>query len=232
MNVPLAAPRAPLAELWLRWQRARALVALFDLGRQRSHGLRAAKLYAIAVFTGYAIAISFTHGADRRAAIHGFVRAALVSLSWVVGALAALGSAQALAEQPERDALSALAVQRGFHESALLRARAAAATLRVARLVGIPALVLVAVGVARGATLAWAFALVPAVIVYASALGLALALLAHFSAELSRRHPRALLAVLVLGPSLISLAYPAVPNLLQLFSGLLSRLLEGGAALS
>ena len=140
MNVPLAAPRAPLAELWLRWQRARALVALFDLGRQRSHGLRAAKLYAIAVFTGYAIAISFTHGADRRAAIHGFVRAALVSLSWVVGALAALGSAQALAEQPERDALSALAVQRGFHESALLRARAAAATLRVARLVGIPAL--------------------------------------------------------------------------------------------
>ena len=61
---------------------------------------------------------------------------------------------------------------------------------------------------------------------------LALALLAHFSAELSRRHPRALLSVLVLGPSLISLAYPAVPSLPQLFSGLLARLLAGGAALS
>jgi len=213
-------------------QRERALIALFDLGRQKSAGLRLAKLYAFGVFASYALAISLTRGTERGAAIHGFVRAALVSLSWVVGALAALGTAQSLAQHSERDALSALAMQRGFSASALLRARTWAATTRVARLVGIPALLLVAVGVARGGTLHWALSVAPAVIVYAGALGLALSLLAHFSAELSPSHPRALLAILVLGPLLLSLAYPAVPSLPRLFSGLLSRLLAAGAAAS
>jgi hypothetical protein len=217
---------------WLRLQRERALSALFDLGRQKSYGLRAAKLYAFGVFASYAVAISLTRGPARRAEIHGFVHAALVSLSWVVGALAALGSARALAEQPERDALSALSLQRGFPKSALLRARTGAATRQVARLVGVPALLLVLVGVARGSTLPWAVSVTPAVLVYAGALGLALALLAHFSAELSPRHPRALLCLLVLGPLLISLAFPAVPSLPGLFSGLLSRLLGAGARLS
>lgn len=233
MTAPLTAPRsASSSEFWLRVQRERALVALFDLGRQKSYGLRAAKLYAFGVFAGYAIAISLTRGGDRSATIHGFVHAALVSLSWVVGALSALGSAQALAQQPERDALSALALQRGFKPAALLRARTWAATVRVARLVGVPALLLVAVGVARGNSLPWALAVAPAVVVYAGALGLSLALLAHFSAELSPAHPRALLTLLVLGPLLISLAYPAVPSVPALFSGLLSRLLAAGAALS
>ena len=204
-------------------------MALFDLGRQKSYGLRAAKLYAFGVFAGYALAISLTRGSTPGAAIHGFIQAALVSLSWVVGALAALGSAQALAEQPDRDALSALAAQRGFSPAAVLRARTWAASLRVARLVGVPALLLVVVGVARGGTLRWALAVAPGVLLYALALGLALALLAHFSAELSPRHPRALLAVLVFGPLVIALAYPAVPNLPGLFSGLLSRLLAAGA---
>lgn len=232
MTVPLTAPRSPLSELWLRVQRERALIALFDLGRQKSAGLRLAKLYAFGVFVSYAIAISLTRESARSAAIHGFIHAALGSLSWVVGALAALGSAQALAQQSERDALSSLAVQRGFSHSALLRARTMAASVRVARLVGIPGLLLVVVGVARGATLPWALAVAPAVVVYAGALGLALALLAHFSAELSPSHPRALLAVLVLGPFLIASAYPAVPSLPRLFSGLLSQLLAAGAALS
>lgn len=232
MTAPLAAQRSSSSRFWLRLQRERALIALFDLGRQKSYGLRAAKLYAFGVFASYAIAISLTRGSKRAAAIHGFIQAALVSLSWVVGALAALGSAQALAEQPERDALSALGRQRGFPKSALLRARTGAATVRVARLVGVPALLLVLVGIARGATLRWALSVAPAVLVYAGALGLALALLAHFSAELSPRHPRALLALLVLGPLLISLAYPAVPSLPRLFSGLLSRLLFAGARLS
>jgi len=217
---------------WLRLQRERALIALFDLGRRKSYGLRAAKLYAFGVFAGYTIAITLTHGKERGSAIHALNHAALVSLSWVVGTLAALGTAQALAEQPERDALSTLSLQRGFPKSALLRARTGAATVRVARLVGAPALLLVLVGVARGSTLPWAVSVAPAVIVYASALGFALALLAHFSAELSPRHPRALLCLLVLGPLLISLAYPAVPSLPGLFSSLLSRLLAAGARLS
>jgi hypothetical protein len=211
VTAPLAALPAFFSGFWLRVQRERALIALFDLGRQKGYGLRAAKLYAFGVFVGYALAISLLHGSERGRAIHGFVQAALASLSWVVGALAALGSAQALARQSERDALGALALQRGFQR---------------------PALLLVVVGLARGATLTWALSVAPAVLVYAGALGLTLALLAHFSAELSPSHPRALLSALVLGPLLVSLAYPAVPSLPRLFSGLLSRLLAAGAALS
>lgn len=232
MNVPVATPHSSSWGLRSRIQRERALIALFDLGRQKGAGLRLAKLYAFGVFAGYAIAIAFTRGSDRGAAIHGFVHAALVSLSWVVGSLAALGSARALAQQPERDALAALAIQRGYSAVAVLRARTWAATTRVARLVGVPALLLVVVGIARGATLGWALAVAPAVLVYAAALGLAVSLLAHFSAELSPRHPRALLAVLVLGPLLLSLAYPALPSLPRLLSILLGQLLAPGAALS
>ncbi|HYQ03148.1 MAG TPA: hypothetical protein VER96_30955 [Polyangiaceae bacterium] len=232
MTTPLPEPTSLSASIRLRVQRERALIALFDLDRQKSAALRMAKLYAFGVFVSYAIAIALTHGNSRTAAIHGFVKAALVSLSWVVGALAALGSAQALAQQSDRDALGALAIQRGFQPSALLRARTWAATVRVARLVGIPAVLLVVVGVARGAPLLWALAVAPAAIVYAAVLGLSLALLAQFSAELSPRHPRALLAALVLGPLLLSLAFPSLPSLPQLFSGLLAGLLSSGSVLS
>lgn len=232
MTAPLAESRSARSGFWLGLQRERALIALFDLGRQKSAALRLAKLYAFGVFAGYAVAIALTRGESRGAAIHGLVKAALVSLSWVVGALSALGSAQTLAQQAERDALAALAIQRGFQPRALLRARTWAATVRVTRLVGAPALLLVLVGIMRGATLRWALWVAPAVTVYAGALGLALALLAHFSAELSPRHPRALLALLVLGPLSLSLAYPSMPSLPRLFSALLGRLLAPGGAVS
>jgi hypothetical protein len=232
VTVPLAEPRSGLSGFRLRLQRERALIALFDLGRQKSTALRLANLYAFGVFLSYAVAIALTRGESRASAIHGFVQAALVSLSWVVGGLSALGSAQALAQQAERDALAALAVQRGFQPAAFLRARTWAATLRVTRTVCIPALLLIVVGVARGGTLRWALGVAPAVVVYAGALGLALALLAHFSAELSPSHARALLTVLVVGPFLLSLAYPSIPSLPHLFSTLLSRLFAAWAALS
>jgi hypothetical protein len=70
----------------------------------------------------------------------------------------------------------------------------------------------------------------PAVLVYACALGLTLSVLAVLSAELAPRHPRALLLGLVLCPLLFSQAYSAIPSLPGLFSVLLSRLLEAGAA--
>jgi hypothetical protein len=225
-----AAKRTPLAELWLAVQRERALIALFDLGRQKSRGLRAARAYAFGVFVTYAIAIALTRGgAGQRHAIHSFVTAALVALSWVVGALAALGATQVLAKQAEREGLSALARQRGFSERALLRARAGAAAQRIALLVGVPALLLVAVGVARGAALSWALLVAPGIALYACALGLTLALLAELSAELAPRHPRLLLLGLVLGPLLISQAFPAAPSLSSVLSALLAQLLGSGA---
>jgi len=231
-GAPEPASDSSLDALKLSLARERALIALFDLGRKKGFGLRLAQIYAFGVFVTYALVISFEHGSDRRAALQGLLRAALVSLSWAVGALAALGSAQAWAKQTDRDALSALARQRGFSQQAISRARTLAGALRVARLIGIPGLLLVGVALARGQSLAWALVMAPAVLVYAVVLGLGLALLAQLSAELSPRHPRALLAALVLAPMLISAVYPAVPSVPAVCAALLDSLLSSGAALS
>ncbi len=226
----LLAKRSALSELWLGVRRERALIALFALGRQKSRDLRAARMYAFGVFATYALGIALAGSAARQSLIHSYVRAALVLLSWVVGALASLGSAGVQAEFAEQGGLTALARQRGFSDSALVRARTLATAQRIALLIGLPALLLVAVGLARGATLAWGLAIAPAVLLYACALGFALAALAQLSAALAPRHPRALLLALVLGPVLFSQASSAVPSLPGLFAALLSRLLSAGAA--
>jgi hypothetical protein len=136
-----------------------------------------------------------------------------------------------LAQQSERDALSALAQQRGFSKHAILRARTLAGLARVARVIGIPALLLVGVALARGQTLSWALLTAPAVVAYAVALALGLTLLAQLAAEVSPGHPRALLAALVLVPMLISATYPAIPSFPGAYAALLDTLLGPGAAL-
>lgn len=222
----------PLARFRFGLQRERALIALFDLGRQKSWGMRAARLYAYSVGISYAVLLLLVGGGHRTAAMHELVRAALVSLSWAVGALGALGAARTLAEQPSRAALEALALQRGIAPSAFPRAQVLAAALRIARLVAVPALVLVAVAAARGANLRWAASMAAALALYATVLGACLGLLAAFAAELSPRRPRALLAALVLVPLFAAQAYPAIPSLPGFFGRLLSLLLSQAEALS
>ncbi|HTA92911.1 MAG TPA: hypothetical protein VK745_25210 [Polyangiaceae bacterium] len=206
-------------------------MALFDLGRRKGFGLRAARLYAFGVFVWYAVALWLARGSEPEVS-QGLLHAALVSLSWVVGALGALGTAQISANQSERAGLEALAAQRGFSERDMLRARFLVSSGRVAKLIGVPALCLVGVAVACGLPAMWALVTAPAVALYAVLLGLGLAFLAQFSAELAPRHPRALLAALVLGPVLLSRAYPAIPSLPDALSMLLDRLLRAGAALT
>jgi hypothetical protein len=221
--------RSLLAGLRRRFERERALIALFDFGGRKSLGRIAVRVYAFGVLVTFAIAISLAHGAERRAAIQSSLHAALVALSWV-GALAALGAARDLAEHAESNALRALALQRGFDGRAVWRARTLAGALRVARLVGIPALFLLCVAVARGESLAWATVMAPALALYAVAIGLCLGLLAQVSAQLSSRHPRALLAALLLGPLVLAQAYPDVPSVPGLFSTLLNQVMGSGAA--
>lgn len=224
--------RVSWAGLWQRIQRERALVALFDFGRRRRLGLRAARWYAFGVFLSYSVALVLTQGAEPGRGFHHLVHAALISLSWGVGAPAALAAARALAEPGDRCALVALSVQRGFSRAALVRARTLAGAVRIARLVAAPALLLVALAVLRGAHPAWAVAVAPAVIVYAAALGACLAVSAYFAAELSPRYPRAFLVLLVLGPVLIQQAYTPLPSLPSLLAAVLNQLLEAGAELS
>lgn len=231
-DVSFGAKRSLFSEWWRAVQRERALVALFDLYRQKTYGLRAARLYAFGVFATYALAIALAKGSARGQMIHGFLVAALGALSWVVGALATLGATQALARQVEHGGLAALAMQRGHSGAALLRARTLAAAQRIARLVGVPSVLLVVVGVLRGASLSWACAVAPAVLLYACALGLTLALLAQLAAELAPAHARALLLALILVPLPLSQVFPSIPNVPQLFSWLMTRLLQAGTALS
>ena len=225
-------PPLPLVAFPEHVQRERALVALFDDGQKKRFAWRAARLYGFGIFVSYALLICLASGAERGAVIQGLIHAALVALSLGVGAPAALGAARDLAEQTDRDALGALAAQRGFSERSWPRARLLAAAARITRLVALPALLLVLVAVLRGATPLWALATLPALLLYALALGLGLALLALFSAEISAHHARAVLLALVLVPRLLSELYPSLPNLFGLYSGLLARLLGAGARLT
>ena len=222
----------PFARFRFGLQRERALIALFDLGRQKAWGMRAARLYAFSVGLSYAALLLLVQGPDRTAAMHELVRTALLSLSWAAGALGALGAAKTLAEQPSRAALEALAEQRGIAPSAFPRAQVLAAATRIARLVGLPGLALVAVSAARGAHPTWALAAAGALTLYAALLGGCLGLLALFAAELSPRRPRALLAGLVLVPFFAAQAYSAVPSLPGFFGRLLALLLDQAEALT
>ncbi len=230
---PFDAKRSPWTDFQRGVSRERALIAVFDRA-QKSVGQRAARFYASCIFLGYALAILLSRAGDRRALIQGLVQAALVALSWGVGAPVALATARTLAQpsSPNSDALAALALARGYSQRSLVRARALSAAARVARGVALPGVLLVAVSVLRGATLLWALSVAPAVIVYASTLGLSLAGLALFSAELTPRRPRTLLAFLVLAPLLLAQAFPGFPVPISLLSSLLGHLLDSGAQLT
>ena len=217
---------------WLA--RERALIALFDLGRRKGFALRAAQLYAFGVFVTYAIAVWLARGERPRTVPASLLYAALVSLSWVVGALGAFGTARNLARSADGAGLVALARARGFSQREVIGARVIAAGTRVARLIAIPALLLLALTFAFAGGQAAGFVLSRAVgiVVYAELLGLSLVILAEISREIAPHHTRALLAVLVLGPLLFAQTYTWVPSLPGAFASLLDRLFDGAGGLS
>ena len=187
--------------------------------------MRAARLYAFSVFVGYAVMILLARGTDRGLVMHRIVSSALGYLSWVVGALATLGAARTLARATQRDALEALALQRGVAASSFERAHVLATALRITRLIALPVLLLIAIAAARGARLPWAASAALLSIGYAGSLGLCLAALALFAAHGSPRWPRVLLAALVLVPLFAAQAFPSVPSVPGLFAQLLRQLL-------
>ena len=227
MTARLEPAPAPPGLLWRRLGRQRALVALVEAARKKSRGLRVARAYAFGVFLSYALVIVLMRGPDSRATTQGFVRAALEALSWVVGALAAFGTAQALAER-ERGGVDVLAAQRGFSRAALLGAYFVAAARRITLLVGVPGWALLIVALLSGQALAWAALTAFGIAIYALLLGASLAALALVSAELAPRHARPLLAGLVLVPLLLAKLYPGTPNLPEVFGALLERALKLG----
>ncbi len=228
----LEAQRAPWAELWQRAQRERSLLALFDAGQRKQFALRSARFYAIGIFLGYGLLIAISGARDRRETIHALLQGALTSLSWAVAGLVALGAARSLTEPAANDALAALARQRGRDTRGLLRARTLSVGASIARWVAAPGLLLAAIGALRGARLAWALAVAPAIAAYAIVVGLLAALLALLAARLAPNRPRWMLAALLALPWLVSQAQPSFPTLPKLLSELLSGLLAAGAGLT
>ena len=169
--------------------------------------------------------ILLARGTERGVLMHRFVSSSLGYLSWVVGALATLGAARALALSTNREALEALALQRGVAANAFARAHVLAAALRIARLIALPVLLLIGIAAARGANLTWAASTALFSLAYAAVLGLCLAVLALFAAQLSPRWPRSFLAALVLVPLFAAQAIPNVPSVPGLFGQLLRQLL-------
>ncbi len=221
-----------LARLRFGLQRERALVALFALDRKKTWGTRLARVYAGGVCVSYAGLLLFVGRGASAATLHELVRAALGSLSVAVGALAALDAARALAEHPSKGALGALAVQRGISPRALPRAHVLSAGLDVARLIGIPALLLVGLSAALGAPLDWALTASAGIAVYALLFGACTGIVAVLAAELSPRRPRSMLAGLVLVPWLAAQAYPAIPSLPGALERSLGALLGQAEALT
>ncbi len=215
---------------WLA--RERALVALFDLGRRKGFALRAAQLYAFGVLVSYAIAMLLVSGEHRQGELAGLLYAALVSLSWVVGALAAFGTVRNLARSTDRAGLAALARTHGFSEREMLLARIVAAALRIARLIAIPALLLLLLALALGQSTSFVLSRIPAILAYAALLGVCLASLVELSEHVAPKHARALLTALVLAPLLLAQAYAWVPSLPSLFASLLDRWFDVGSSLT
>lgn len=228
---PRADLRAPRG-FALRLARERALVAVFDLGRRKGFALRAAQLYAFGVFVSYAIAMLLVNGEHRHGELASLLYAALVSLSWVVGTLAAFGTAKNLSRSTDRAGLTALARSRGFSEREILGASVIAAALRIMRLIATPALLLLTLALVRGQAASFTLSRAPAIIAYATLLGLCLAILAELSEKLSPRHARSLLISFLFGPLLLAQAFPWIPSLPGLFGGLLARWFETGGGLT
>jgi len=222
-SLPVPENRAFLRAL----RRQRALWALVWATRKKSRGLRVARAYAFGVFLSYALLLVLFRGADQAELARSFVRAALEALSLVVGALSALGAAQASAQAAE-GGVSALAEQHGFSRRALLGAEFVVAARRIVLLVGLPGLALVVVALACGQPFHWAFVTFGGVLLYATLLGTCLAALAQAAAELWPAHPRTLLSALVVVPYLLAQLQPNAPNLPDFFGSLLDHLVKAG----
>lgn len=214
-------------------RRHAALRALSEARQSFLFGMRAARVIGFMIAAGGLILLFVVSGTRGRDALHVVVVRTLAWLSWSVGSIAALSATRDFAALDERDGIAALALERGYSERELGAARTAASVRVITGLLAVPAL---AVSMGALALSSSTGLLVPRVLLalgvlgYVAALGLALGIVARWSAAASPTHARVLLAVIVLGPELARAAWPHVPSLPAGFAWLLERLVSVGAA--
>lgn len=177
------------------------LVALSLARLRAAKGVRFGAGAAVFVFAFVAVAMFIVRSVDGdRAAFDGVVASAGPWALWLAGGAAALAAAHGRPASDRRDGIDSLAASRGADGSALGWARAVAAALTVAALVGAPlvTLALLAIVLAGTASAAWhALGHLVGAALFAIVSGLVLGFLAELCGR--ARYGRAWLVGIALG---------------------------------
>jgi hypothetical protein len=186
--------------------------------------MRLARAYALGVALSFALLVALLP-ATTQATFDRYIVDALRSASWIVAGLSTLSAARDLEQRDEADGFASLFALRGAGRRERAWSRAIAGATRIALGVSVPALAVLMVSALkwRGPALVpWLALWTALIVVYATALGTALAALSRGSALLLARHARFLLVCAVLVPELLrSLAGWPVPSLPSLCSSFL-----------
>lgn len=215
--------------------RVSALVRLCEARLLELFGVRAARVYAYGVALSFAVLMLLAGPSDRLQALQNLLFDALATLSWVVGGLVGLSAARDLEARDDDDGISALVRQRGHGARELEQARFIATTVRVARLIVVPGVLLALVAALRIRTLAalpWCAYLCAVPIAYGLLLGAGVGLLARGSARLLPSHGRALFALLAIVPELLRRTFSEMPSVPAFYGFVLQQLTDLGARLS
>jgi hypothetical protein len=202
-----------MAELTQSTEEARArrgsgLLALARARLRRSGGGRAASVFRILLFVGFAgaiLVVRATDGGD--APLTGFIGAAARWVAWLVGAPLALAAAQDHHALDQRDGIAPLAAIRGFPPRSLEAARVLGAMLEITLALGVPLVALAGLTAAVAGSPALAFVRIGlgfAAAAFAIVAGVTLGGISAACGQLGRARGRLLLFAVVVGPWILA----------------------------
>jgi hypothetical protein len=201
-----------------------ALTSFWDRRLGDAFLVRAAGTYGSGIAVSYAIAIAL----DPTAAASLLDRA-FTTLAWVPGAVIALVAARDADGTADDTGATTLARQRGFGAADLARARLFGTALRIARVIGVRALLLASFAASRAPAgpltgARWVLGAAALALV----LGVVLALLSRLAATLLPERGRFLLMAGAALASAVGVIWPAAPSLGDFFGALAPGLLGTG----
>jgi hypothetical protein len=219
---------APASTLRQGARRFPELVALAERRLGDAFGGRVARLYGWGIALSYGFALALLQVRPE-----AMLAQALVAFAWIPAGLVALGAAKNGAHHDDESAFVAFVQQRGFDTRDLELARLLATALRIVRVTGYPALVLVLVraAIARdtNAAVASAHAALGAAC-YVFCLAVLFALLARAAALLTGGRGRLWFVALVLAPHAARAVFPGLPSVPALLGAILDLFFAGSSA--
>jgi hypothetical protein len=186
--------------------------------------VRAAGTYGSGIAVSYAIAIALDPSATAM-----LLDRAVTTLAWVPGAIIALVAARDADGAEDAGGDAELARLRGFSSKELSHARLLGTALRIARVIGVRALLLALFAASRASESSLTEAhWVLGVVIVAVVLGATLALLSRLAATVLPERGRFLLMAGVALASVAGVLWPAAPSLGDFFAALAPGLLGIG----